>query len=331
MSSVENRQNSTTTGLQIPGFVSQLSPVEQLPFPEYPSLPGGMPRDPFAESSAGVTEPLADPKPILFPTVTGRLPQYSPVTRQLPDVDTGALTATKLSTTTVRQPILIRGTGKKSAGISRPPKGRRWVIHTAVVTLGVLIGMFTLMTVLPTGAEGHSWNPFQSVFGLVQSNSGNANFIEQQQAATATAAITHQDGYDPTSQNSTNTGGGMPPVVSSGGGAYRFAYGNCTYWANMRYHELTGYWIPWLGNAWEWSYGASSSGWTVSATPHVPSIIVLQPGVEGASGYGHVAVVERINSDGSVLTSNYNWAGNWNVETFVTFTPGPGVSFVWHP
>jgi len=328
MSSVDDRQNSATTGLQIPGLVSQLSPVEQLPFPEYPSLPGVMSKDPFRDSSPGVTEPLSDPKPILFPTMTGHLPVYttSPVvTRPLPDVETGSLPATKITTTTLRQPILIRGTGKKSTGITRPPKGRRWVVHIAVASLFVVIGLVTLMTVLPTGADGHSWNPFQAVFGLVQSNSGSANFIEQQQAATATA-ITHQDGYDPTGQN---YGGGA--VLSSGGGPYRFAYGNCTYWANMRYHELTGFWVPWLGNAWQWSYGASASGWIVSSSPHVPSIMVLQPYVEGASGYGHVAIVEHINADGSVLTSNYNWAGNWNRETWVTFRPGPGVSFVWHP
>jgi surface antigen len=181
------------------------------------------------------------------------------------------------------------------------------------------------MTVLPTSGEGHSWNPFQSVFGLIPSNSSSANFIEQQQAATATA-ITHQDGYDP-GQNYT---GGAP--VSSGGGPYRFAYGNCTYWANMRYHELTGYWVPWLGNAWQWESGAYASGWIVSSTPHVPSIIVLQPYVQNASAYGHVAVVEHINADGSVDTTNYNWGwANWNRETWVTFSPGPGVSFVWHP
>src|SRR5205807_10204671 len=124
MSSVDDRQDSATTGLQIPGLVSQLSPVEQLPFPEYPSLPGVMPRDPFSDSSPGITGPLTDPKPILFPAVTGHLPVYttSPfVTSPLPDVDTGALTATRIPTVTVRQPILIRGTGKKSTGITRPP------------------------------------------------------------------------------------------------------------------------------------------------------------------------------------------------------------------
>jgi surface antigen len=65
----------------------------------------------------------------------------------------------------------------------------------------------------------------------------------------------------------------------------------------------------------------------------VPSIIVLQSGVQGASYFGHVAVVERINADGSVYTSDYNWYANggWDTLSYWTFTPGPGVSFVWHP
>jgi surface antigen len=113
----------------------------------------------------------------------------------------------------------------------------------------------------------------------------------------------------------------------------RFAYGQCTYWANLRYHELTGYWVPWQGDAYQWVAGAEQYGWIVSSQPHVPSIIVLQPGVQGASSYGHVAVVERINPDGSVYTSNYNWYANggWNRLSYATFYPGPGVAFVWHP
>ncbi|TMD71450.1 MAG: CHAP domain-containing protein, partial [Chloroflexi bacterium] len=106
----------------------------------------------------------------------------------------------------------------------------------------------------------------------------------------------------------------------------------CTYWADLRYHQLTGFWVPWGGNAWEWAAGASASGWNVSSSPHVPSIIVLQPGVQGAGGFGHVAVVERINSDGTVYTSNWNWYGNgggWATWSSWDFTPGPGVSFVW--
>ena len=327
MSSVDDRQNSTTTGLQIPGLVSQLSPVEQLPFPEYPSLPTPTPRDPFSDSSPRITGTLPEPKPILFPAVTQRLAEYSllpGVTRPLPDIDTGSLPSVRIPTATLRQPILIRGTGKKSTGTLRPPQKRRnWVVHTSVIGLLILIGLGTLLAVVPVGGEaGHSISVFQSIFSLIKSNGSNANVIEQQQAATP-IVFNISDG------NENYTGG--VTLSPNGGGPGRFAYGNCTYWANMRYHALSGYWVPWLGNAWQWSSGASAAGWIVSSTPHFPSIIVLQPGVEGAGWYGHVAVVEHINSDGSVQTSNYNWDGYWNSETFVTFRPGSGVTFVWHP
>jgi len=90
--------------------------------------------------------------------------------------------------------------------------------------------------------------------------------------------------------------------------------------------------VDWIGNAYQWSYGASAAGWHVSATPHLYSIIILQGGVQGAGGYGHVAVVEKINSDGSVYTSNMNWYANggWDYESWWTFHPGPGVLFAWH-
>jgi len=47
---------------------------------------------------------------------------------------------------------------------------------------------------------------------------------------------------------------------------------------------------------------------------------------------GHVAVVERINPDGSVYTANMNWydGGGWDRVSYWTFRPGPGVLFVWH-
>nr|BBH94622.1 hypothetical protein KTA_28210 [Thermogemmatispora argillosa] len=146
------------------------------------------------------------------------------------------------------------------------------------------------------------------------------------QAATATAVT--QDGYD----NGPLHYPGLPWQPTEGD-LNRFAYGQCTYWANLRYHELTGYWVPWQGDAYQWVAGAEQYGWIVSSQPHVPSIIVLQPGVQGASSYGHVAVVERINPDGSVYTSNYNWYANggWNRLSYATFYPGRGVAFVWHP
>jgi surface antigen len=209
----------------------------------------------------------------------------------------------------------------------RPPRGRTWV--TSSLALGVLLVM-TLLTgfiVLPLATDNHfGFNLSTSenkIYTITDPNS-NPNLIAQ--AATATA-IAHQDGYDPTGNNGGTlyTGAGVTPD--------RFAYGQCTYWADLRYHQLTGNWVDWIGNAYQWKYGSlAAPGWIVSSTPHVPSIIVLQPGVQGAGYYGHVAIVERINSDGSVYTSNMNWyaSGGWDRISYWTFTPGPGVLFVWH-
>jgi surface antigen len=159
-----------------------------------------------------------------------------------------------------------------------------------------------------------------------------------QQAATAT--VVTQDGYDPgaavyagvpTAPPSMGGSTGGAPI-STGGGLDRFFYGQCTYWANMRYHAITGHYVTWLGNADEWAVGAANAGWVVSSTPHIHSIIVLQPYVEEAGGYGHVAVVESIPRPGVVSTSNWNWAGYWGTTTYVNFTyPMSGVSFIWFP
>jgi surface antigen len=351
MSSMDDRQNSTPGGkklisgtFRLPGLVSQMSPVEQLPFPnaaQTPTPPTGTPLPSIyqtpASPTAAMTVPLLDdPAAASVPSVTQQLPgdPVSPaVTRQLTDVaeaQTGALLVPLRTntTTSLRQPVVIRGTGKKRTETLRPPRGRRWVVHIAVTSILVLIVLGSVLSVLPTSNGGATpFNPFRPILNLVKSNSSNPALIAAQ-AATATAVIVHQDGYDPGQST-----GLPPPQTGNGSTLNRFAFGQCTYWANMRYHALTGYWVPWLGNAYQWVYGAPSAGWVVSATPKVPSIIVLQPYVQGASGYGHVAIVERINPDGSVYTSNYNWyaGGGWDTLSYWTFRPGPGVSFVWHP
>lgn len=113
----------------------------------------------------------------------------------------------------------------------------------------------------------------------------------------------------------------------------QFPQGQCTWWADLRYHALTGHFVPWGGDAHTWLDNAHNSGWSVSNTPPtgIPSIIILQPGVQGAGGLGHVAVVEGVNADGSVTTSNYNWACFLCGPKNVTFHPGNGVSFAWYP
>ena len=110
-----------------------------------------------------------------------------------------------------------------------------------------------------------------------------------------------------------------------------FPYGSCTWWANQRYFQLHGIFVPWRtqSNAWQWTNRAEEFGWHVSSSPVVGAIIDLQPGVQGASWAGHVAVVERLLSNGDVIASNMNWgAYPWQV-TYVEFNPGPGVTFLY--
>jgi len=91
--------------------------------------------------------------------------------------------------------------------------------------------------------------------------------------------------------------------------------------------------VQWKGNADQWVMGARAAGWNVSTSPHVPSIIVLMPSVQGASAFGHVAVAESVVNSSTVHTSNMNWVqngGGWNKVSYANFTVGPGVYFIWH-
>ena len=121
------------------------------------------------------------------------------------------------------------------------------------------------------------------------------------------------------------------PASSNGsvGNNNPFPYGQCTYWADERYHTLHGVYVPWMNNAnaWQWTTRANQYRWNVSSTPTIGAIINLQGGVQGASGYGHVAVVERIVDSSHVLTSNMNWGEGASV-TYTTFATGYGVTFI---
>ena len=120
------------------------------------------------------------------------------------------------------------------------------------------------------------------------------------------------------------------PLPTQGSGNV-FPYGSCTWWANQRYFQIHGIFVPWRtqSDAWQWTARAYQFGWHVSGSPVWGAIIDLQPGVQGASWAGHVAVVEKILSNGHVIASNMSWgAYPWQV-TYVEFAPGPGVTFIY--
>ncbi|NMN01237.1 amidase [Bifidobacterium sp. DSM 109958] len=83
-----------------------------------------------------------------------------------------------------------------------------------------------------------------------------------------------------------------------------YPVGQCTWWAYLRRHQLN---LPvgtQFGNGKDWANSARSYGYYVNSTPHVGAIMVFRAGQLGVSAqYGHVAIVERINADGSVYIS----------------------------
>jgi surface antigen len=110
-----------------------------------------------------------------------------------------------------------------------------------------------------------------------------------------------------------------------------FPYGQCTWWAAQRYKDLHGVFVPWTTNsdAWQWTARAYDFHWHVSSQPSIGAIIDFQPGVQEASSVGHVGVVEKILSNGDVVTSNMNILGHsFGTVANLTFHPGSGVTFI---
>ncbi len=95
------------------------------------------------------------------------------------------------------------------------------------------------------------------------------------------------------------------PDHATGDSGCAYDFSECTWWAYTRRQELG---LPvgsYFGNGCMWANSARALGYWVDNTPrHVGDIIVFAAGQEGASStYGHVAIVEKINDDGSIETS----------------------------
>lgn len=172
-----------------------------------------------------------------------------------------------------------------------------------------------------------SWNVFQQL--KVVSLVGKVNLVVilsllllgvslgmNAKGAHAESSVTP---YTAHTANSTSTGASNP-----------FPYPSCTWWTDQRYRQLHGVYVPWTtnSNAYQWTARAQQYGWHVSSKPSPGAIIDLQPWVQGAYGYGHVAVVEQVLSDGSVIASTTSWGYNPYSVVYWHFYQGPGVTFI---
>jgi LysM repeat protein len=102
----------------------------------------------------------------------------------------------------------------------------------------------------------------------------------------------------------------------------RYPYGWCTWYVATKRN------IPWNGDAWEWYYAAKAMGYAVTPlqkwAPQAGAILV-----DWESSVGHVAYVEQVYPDGSILVSEMNYKG-WGVISTRHIAPGgvPLIGFI---
>lgn len=144
-------------------------------------------------------------------------------------------------------------------------------------------------------------------------NDGNNNEGTNDTTNTAND-VNHVDVSDVNTANTADTSDidvkGHPTPVNTGDFGNAYPWGQCTWWAYVRRHQLGLAAASHFGNGGQWAYTARVLGYTVTSKPGVGDVVVFAPGQEGADGYyGHVAIVEHVNDDGSILISESNVRG----------------------
>lgn len=116
-------------------------------------------------------------------------------------------------------------------------------------------------------------------------------------------------------------------ATQTGYAGNNYALGQCTWYVYNRIAQTGHHIDSYLGNAADWVNSAKSLGYQVTDKPVAGAAVVFQPGVEGASSYGHVGFVEHVYSDNSFLISEMNVGGVF-LMAWRHLSPGQGISFV---
>jgi surface antigen len=129
-----------------------------------------------------------------------------------------------------------------------------------------------------------------------------ASLTAAQQAALARARTAAAAAADASVSRPAGASPSVPTASSN-----RYTYGYCTWYAFNRRVQLG---LPvgqlW-GNAVSWAWAAAQEGYRVDHNPEVGAII------QNGGGLGHVAIVEGVNSDGTITISEMNGPAGWNV------------------
>lgn len=127
-------------------------------------------------------------------------------------------------------------------------------------------------------------------------------------------------------------GGDTKNISSGGSGGYPYAGSTpdvpdawgfytreCTSYAAWWFNAHGKAWYntePGSGSAWNWPALAADQGYSVSSTPREGAIVSWSNAT--FSPYGHVAIVQKVYSDGSYDVSQYNWVKYSYSEMHVT-------------
>lgn len=130
------------------------------------------------------------------------------------------------------------------------------------------------------------------------------------------SATSHNVHVTTTSAPSSN-GISLSRATSNGGNLY--TAGQCTYYVYDRVGGKVG--STW-GNANNWANAAAAAGYTVNNRPAAGTILQTTQG-----GFGHVAYVESVNSDGSIRVSEMNYGHGPGVVTSRTISASQAGSY----
>ncbi|NMA81619.1 MAG: CHAP domain-containing protein, partial [Jeotgalicoccus halophilus] len=99
------------------------------------------------------------------------------------------------------------------------------------------------------------------------------------------------------------------PVSSASNGTNYYTWGSCAWYVFEKRSSMG----MSVGNGWgdakSWASNAQAAGYSVNNTPSVGSIMQAPAYTNGSYGQGHVAIVERVNGDGSILVSEMQFGG----------------------
>ena len=110
---------------------------------------------------------------------------------------------------------------------------------------------------------------------------------------------------------------------------------NCVGYAWGRFHEIAGVTTVLFDpvNAENIFANAKAHGLKTGSEPKLGALMIWQKGatLSGSDGAGHVAVVEQINADGSIVTSESGWNTKnpfWTTVRRAPWTYGTGYTFL---